>query len=186
MAGGPLGGLLGTNDAALAQRIREVTVIHVEGRDLNKQAASAYAFAELTEFGAAYSEVCLASARALAVVLEQAGYTVMGRDRGYTQTHQIIVDVTSVCSGGMTAMRRSAVRGIHFSGARVVGERPPAEASAIRLSVQELTRRGFEPSDMPAIGALIDRAIRETDPPELVRDDVAALMLGHDRVRYTF
>jgi glycine hydroxymethyltransferase len=185
MAGGPLGGLLATDDPTLAERIRHVTKVLVEGRDLNKQAASAYAFAELTEFGNAYSEMCVANARGLGSALERAGYRILGAERGYTQTHQLIVDVTAVCPGELAA-RRAADCGIFYSGARMLGEIPPAEASGIRLSLQELTRRGFEPADMPRIGGLIDQAIRGTDPPDVVRTEVASLMVGHDRVRYTF
>ena len=60
---------------------------------LNRVAALAVAAAEMRTYGAEYMSSVVANARALAKALHEPGRPVAAAQLGFTQTHQVLVDV---------------------------------------------------------------------------------------------
>jgi glycine hydroxymethyltransferase len=95
--GGPVGGMVLTNDDELARRIRAFTFpVLLQTRDLNKYSAQVYAMAEMAAFGADYAAQMVANAQALGRALEAAGFPVIGAGRGYSRTHQVVLDLAAI------------------------------------------------------------------------------------------
>lgn len=184
--GGPIGGLVLTNNATLAERILSRTYpFFLQTRDQNKYAAAAHTLAEMAQFGEGYAKTMVANAKALAQHLADRGFSVLGRGRGFTETHQVILDVRR--EGGPLVEERCQAVGILLHKGRVIADRPDTEErSAVRISVQEVTRQGMGLPEMARIADLITDAIRGTQLPEILRDRVAELALSYPNVQYSF
>src|SRR6202521_652453 len=72
---------------------------------LHHVAAKALTFAEFLRFGTSYAKAVTVNARALAESLAQRGENVLGENHGYTQSHQVALDVTRYGDGGQVEKR---------------------------------------------------------------------------------
>lgn len=181
--GGPLGGMVLTNDAALAAKVLAITFPGLlQMRDQNKYSAQALAMAEMLEFGASLAERMVANARALAGALEAEGFGVVGSERGYTRTHQVFLALGGVAQAFEESCQRA---NILLSDCALVGDISRGQRTGVRLGTHEITRMGMNEADMRTIARLIERAVHGEDPMRM-RADVAALVARHPRVVYGF
>jgi glycine hydroxymethyltransferase len=181
--GGPVGGVTLTNDADLATTMLHRTLNgFVQTRDANKLVAAAYTFAEVAEFGAAHAGQILRNAQAFGAALDrEQKFKVLARDRGYTRTHQVIVDVRDV--GVRTVVDRCIDCNILVQGARLLGD--TTEASGLRLSVAEMTRLGMKEEQMGTVARFIRRAVDGRDAARLPAE-VEAFLAPYQTVKYAF
>jgi glycine hydroxymethyltransferase len=183
--GGPVGGLIVTNDAATAKRLWQIPFPPLmQTRDQNKYAATAYALTEMTECGGEYARQMVANARALARALSDAGFTLIAADRDYTMNHQIFIDATAIGARRVEALCRSC--NIFFQASHMRGDGVRGVRTGLRLSVQEVTRAGMREPDMGQIGTLIRRAALGGEPAASVAPDVEELATRFAEPRYTF
>lgn len=137
---------------------------------------------EMEMFGAAYARDTVANAQALAAGLVRRGMTVALPERGYTQTHQVALDVGDH-GGGYEIGRRLCDQDIVCNMNLLPGE-PSKNAlrpRGVRLGVQEMTRFGMGPDEMDAIAELLHAAITAARD---VRPDVHALRARFPDVQY--
>jgi glycine hydroxymethyltransferase len=183
--GGPVGGLVITNDADIAQRMWRLPFPPLmQTRDQNKYAATAYALTEVAAFGKAYGAQMLANARALGDALTDAGFEVVARDRGYTMTHQLFVDASAI--GARRVEARCQECNILLQASHMRGDSQRGHRTGLRLSVQEITRQGMRASDMTRVAALIKRVALDHEPPERVARDVETLQMEFTTIRFGF
>jgi len=111
---------------------------------------------EASEFGAAYAGAVIANAKAFAAALEACGFVVAAKDLGYTESHQVAVDVGEL-GGGRAAAARLCQSGIVCNMNLLPGEpgKNARNPRGIRLGVQEMTRFGMGPSQMATIAELM-------------------------------
>ncbi len=182
--GGPLGGVMLTNDAGLAAKITNLTFPGlVQTRDENKYSAQAIALAEMAEFGTAQARGMLANAQALAAALEQEGFSVLARERDYTRTHQIFLEL------GDTAQefeRRCQAANILVSDCALAGNYAWTARSGARLATHELTRLGMKEPEMKLIAQLIGRVTRDKEPGDRIASEVRALLERFPRLSHSF
>ena len=181
--GGPVGGLIVSRDPEIAARIeREVWPGFLQTRDQNKFAAAAIALAEMAAFGRDFAHAVLANGQALGEALVARGARVVGAERGFTQTHQVIADFGDPRAKELAT--RCSDAGLLMAYTNIFGEvRSNVAASGVRMSVAQLTRLGMGPKEMVQIVDLVLRAERG-DPD--VPHDVEALAGAHSTVRYSF
>lgn len=181
---GPVGGALITNDDAIAEKLLGLTFPGlIQTRDQNKYAAQAYVLAELAAFGSAYARQSIANAQALGGALERAGFVVLGRDRGYTRTHQVFLDLRQVGAARCEEVCQEAGLLVHVS--RLMGDGPDARNGS-RLAVHEVTRFGMGESEMEEIADLMRRLVLDGQAPADVAPDVAALAARFPVLSYSF
>lgn len=150
--GGPVGGLVLTNDAQIAAGVSAAIYPgFLQTRDQNKYAAAAIALAELLEHAAAYAAALVTNARALAGALESAGFRLVGADRGGTQTHLLLVSAGPRATEIAAACSRD---GILMGPTNIPGD-PPGARGGVRMSVSQVTRQGMTPAEMEVIAGLI-------------------------------
>ncbi|HKP67196.1 MAG TPA: serine hydroxymethyltransferase, partial [Casimicrobiaceae bacterium] len=182
--GGPVGGLILTDDEDLARRMVQLTFPgFMQTRDQNKYAALATALAEVAEHGAQLAARMVENARALAKALEGEGFAVIGRERGHTRTHQIFVEL------GATAKRfeeRCQAADILASDCALSGDLQLGRRSGARLATHELTRLGMGTAEMSAIARLIRRAALDGESPESVRAEVHELRSRFASIEFSF
>src|ERR1051325_850775 len=112
---------------------------------LHHVAAKAIAFAEHFEFGAAYATQIIKNAKALGEALAKEGFKVFGEDRGYTESHQVLVQVGAIGEGkGKWAAELLEKAGIITNMNLVPGDTKAMNPSGLRLGTQELTRIGMK------------------------------------------
>ena len=104
--GGPPGGLLLTNDAALAERIEAIAYPGLTANsDAGRTAALAQTMLDWLVAGPAYATAMVDTAAALAEHLASAGLPVFRRAAGATTSHQLAVEAATF-GGGQTASAR--------------------------------------------------------------------------------
>jgi glycine hydroxymethyltransferase len=152
---GPRGGMILTNDEALAKRINSAVFPGLQGGPLmHVIAAKAVAFGEALrpEFKD-YSRAVVANAQALAARLQARGSNLVA---GGTDTHLALVDLTPLGITGRDAdeaLERAGItcnkNGIPFD------PLPPMKTSGIRVGSPAGTTRGFGIAEFELIGDLV-------------------------------
>jgi glycine hydroxymethyltransferase len=170
--GGPPGGLVVTNDAALAERIDAIAYPGLTANfDAGRVAALAVGLIDWKMHGAAYASAMCDTARALADALLREGLPVYAAGRGATTSHQFAVEAAR-WGGGQAAARRMAGAGLLACGIGLPIAPVPGDVNGLRLGVPEIVRLGMGPQHMGELGALIARALNAD--PRAVAADVEA------------
>ncbi|WP_421934355.1 serine hydroxymethyltransferase [Phenylobacterium sp.] len=152
---GPRGGLILTNDEALAKKINSAVFPGLQGGPLmHVIAAKAVAFGEaLQPDFRDYAVQVVANARALGTALTGRGFDLV---TGGTDTHLVLLDLRSKGLTGRaaeTSLERAWLtcnkNGIPFD------PLPPAQTSGVRLGTPAGTTRGFKEAEFQKIGDFI-------------------------------
>ena len=159
----------------------------VSNHHLHHLAGLGVALAEMIEFGEDYASDVIANAKTLAQSLYERGFDVLCEPRGFTESHQVAVDVTQA-GGSIRAATKLEEANIIVNKNLLPGDHVSVtvEPSGIRIGTQELTRIGMGASEMDAIADFMKRIVLDDESPESVRDDVIELKSGYQRVCYCF
>ncbi|NOZ82217.1 MAG: serine hydroxymethyltransferase [Euryarchaeota archaeon] len=183
---GPQGGLILASEEHGAKLSRAVFPGLVSNHHLHHLAGYAVALAEMMEFGESYAEQIVRNSKALAQALAQEGFNVLCEHKGYTESHQVVVDV-SMHGGGSRVAEELEKANIILNKNLLPWDdvRKSANPSGIRIGTQEVTRLGMKESEMEHIAQLIARVVRG-ESTERVRQEVAELRREFNRVHYSF
>lgn len=159
----------------------------VSNHHLHSLAGYAIAAMEMIEFGEAYAKQVVKNAKKLAETLYDLGYKVLGESFGFTETHQIAIDVREL-GGGERVARKLEEVGIILNKNLLpwdsidIANNP----SGIRLGVQEVTRLGMKEDEMISIAEFIDCAIRKKKSVEELRTEIREFRKNFQTVKFTF
>ena len=155
---GPRGGIILTNDAAIARKINSAIFPGVQGGPLmHIIAAKAVALGEALrpEFKG-YQHQIVANAAALAETLLAGGLDLVS---GGTDNHMMLLDLKKMdISGKELETRLDSVRITANKNAVPADPRGPKETSGVRLGSPAVTTRGFKEAEMREIGDMIVKA----------------------------
>jgi len=175
---GPRGGLILTNDAALAKKIDSQVFPGVQGGPLmHVIAAKAVCFHEaLQDDFKAYQEQIVKNAKALAAKLAGNGYTIIS---GGTDNHCFLVDLRPAGLNGKIVQETLDEAGITVNKNSIPFDtESPFKGGGIRIGSPAVTTRGMKEADMEQIADLIHEAItnREDDAKlDSIREQVAVI-----------
>lgn len=165
--GGPAGGLIVTNDAAIAERLDAIAFPGMTANfDAAKSAALALSLLDWRDHGAAYARAMVDLSQALAGELAALGLPVFGADRGMTQSHQFAIEAAPF-GGGQAASKTLRKAGFLACGIGLPIPEVAGDLNGLRIGTPELVRRGVTPADAPALAALIAEGLRSNDPASL-------------------
>ncbi|KXX61987.1 serine hydroxymethyltransferase [Rhodococcus sp. LB1] len=162
--GGPRGGIILTNDAAIAKKLNSAVFPGQQGGPLEHVIAgkaTAFKMAAEPEF-AERQERCLDGAKVLAERLSRpdvkgAGISVL---TGGTDVHLVLVDLRDAAIDGQQAEDRLDAIGITVNRNAVPFDpRPPMVTSGLRIGTPALAARGFGRDDFVTVADLIARAL---------------------------
>lgn len=166
---GPRGGIILTNDEAVAKKIDKSVFPGIQGGPLmHVIAAKAVAFKEaLSDEFVEYQKQVVKNAQAFADEMMKLGYPVVS---GGTDNHLFLVNVKKKLGiTGLDAentLHRVSItcnkNGVPFDTEK------PAYASGIRLGTPAVTTRGFKEEDMRLVASFIDQALKHKDNPEMI------------------
>ena len=154
---------------------------------LNAMAALAVTLAEELEFGNEYARKIVENAKALAVALNEEGFNVLGEKNGFTESHTLVVDVRKQGGGKLSSeMLEDVDIVLNKNMLPWDSSKNSQDPSGLRIGTQEVTRIGFEKSEMKEIAKLMaDLLIRKRDPAA-VRSDVRELKGRHQMIKFCF
>jgi len=186
---GPQGGIiLGNVDKKLAKEIQnKVFPSFVSNHHLHRIPALGLTLLEMQKFGPAYARQIVKNAQALAQNLASFGFEVFGKKRGFTQSHQVLVNVKK--QGGGRKVARSLERANIILNKNITALDRKVDASnpiGIRIGVQEMTRFGMKEKEMKEIARFIKEVILDKQKPEKVRKEVIEFRKSYQEVRYCF
>ncbi|MXN64518.1 aminotransferase class I/II-fold pyridoxal phosphate-dependent enzyme [Stappia sp. GBMRC 2046] len=170
--GGPAGGLIVTNDDALAERIEEIAFPGLTANfDVAKSAALAVGLLDWREHGREYARAMAATASTLAEALSGEAMPVFGTPRGFTASHQFALEAAPF-GGGQAAAKKLRRAGFLSCGIGLPREPVEGDMNGLRLGTPELVRWGMKEADMARLARLIAEALR-SGAPEAMAADVA-------------
>jgi len=181
---GPQGGIMAWNDNELTEPIHTAIFPTLTGsHQINRVAALAVAATELLEYGGAYMTQVVRNAQALARSLDNLGVTAFYREKGYTQTHQIVID-SKPFACGRDAVQRLEAANIIANEMPLPWDIDPTRESGIRLGTVEVTRLGMKETHMEWIARQITEVLLHRKDPTAVADAVIDFMKNHRTVYY--
>jgi len=157
---GPRGGMLLTNDEAIAKKIDSAMFPGLQGGPLmHVIAAKAVAFGEaLHPSFPRYAQAVVDNAKALAETLVEEGLAIVS---GGTDTHLMLVDLRPLDLTGRDAEKALERAGMTCNKNGIPFDpRPPTVTSGIRLGSPAATTRGFGTEEFRQIGRWIGEVLR--------------------------
>jgi len=152
---GPRGGLILTNDEAIAKKINSAVFPGLQGGPLmHVIAAKAVAFGEALrpEFKS-YSAAVIENAKVLATRLKERGANLVA---GGTDTHVALIDLSPLGITGRDADEALERAGITCNKNSIPNDpQPPMKTSGIRVGSPAGTTRGFGPAEFELIGDMV-------------------------------
>jgi glycine hydroxymethyltransferase len=152
---GPRGGMVMTDDEAIARKINSAVFPGLQGGPLmHVIAAKAVAFGEALEPGyKSYIAAVVENAKVLAATLQERGANLVS---GGTDTHLALVDLTPLGVTGKDADEALERSGITCNKNGIPGDPlPPVKTSGIRVGSPAGTTRGFGAAEFREIGHMV-------------------------------
>ncbi|HME53693.1 MAG TPA: serine hydroxymethyltransferase [Candidatus Lokiarchaeia archaeon] len=160
---------------------------------LHNVAGFAITLAEMLEFGQEYHGQVIKNAKALAEALAAAGFKPLCEHKGYTESHQVMLDITGLQkSFGLGA---DIEKGLEKAGIIVNRNLLPWDAKegraymnpgGVRLGTSEVTRLGMKESDMEVIAGFFKKVILDKKDPKKIAPEVAEFAQNFQTVKFCF
>jgi glycine hydroxymethyltransferase len=139
---------------------------------------------EIMEYGEQYSEDTIKNAKAFASAMVRLGFDVQAKEFGYTESHQVAINVKAF-GGGEKVSRTLEINDIILNMNMLPHEPLSAHdhPEGIRIGVQEMTRFGMGEEEMVRIAELIKECIIEK---RSVKEEVNRFRSEYQEVKYSF
>jgi len=156
---------------------------------IHHMGAKAVAFAEALEFGKDYAEQTIKNAKALASELNNVGFKVLGEKRGYTESHQTVVNVLDYGDGGTIEAdleKANIIVNRQLIPGDLKANRHYMHPGGIRLGTSEITRLGMKESEMKEIASLIKQVVIEKKDAGEIASCVKEFKTDFKKTQYCF
>ncbi|HSA76970.1 MAG TPA: serine hydroxymethyltransferase, partial [Nitrosarchaeum sp.] len=156
---------------------------------IHHMAGKAVAFAEALEFGKDYANQVIKNAKVFAESLNDAGFKVLGEKRGFTESHQIAVNVLDYSDGGKVEAdleKANIIVNRQLIPGDIKAGRNYFHPGGIRLGVSEITRLGMKQNEMKEIASYIKEVIIDKKDPKKILTKVKSFRKNYQKVHYCF
>ena len=186
---GPQGGLvLGSKEHE--ERIKKAMFPGLtSSHHIHHMAGKAIAFAEALEFGKDYASQVIKNAKTFAEALSDFGFKVLGESRGFTQSHQIAVNVLDYSDGGKVEAeleKANVIVNRQLIPGDIKAGRNYFHPGGIRLGVSEITRIGMKENEMKEIASFIKEIVIEKKDPKKILSKVKTFRKSYQKVQFCF
>lgn len=186
---GPQGGLiLGNITEELQKKIRWKVFPGVSSNHhLHRIPALYMTLLEMKKFGKSYARQIIKNSQALAKQLFDFGFDVLGANKGFTKSHQVVVNVEK-CGGGNVVAKTLENANIIVNknvllGDEIVDVKNPR---GIRIGVQEMTRFGMKEKEMKEIAKFMKELLLDGNEVEKVKKEVTGFRRGFPKIGFCF
>ena len=156
---------------------------------IHHMAGKAVAFAEALEFGKDYAAQTINNAKALASELNNVGFKVLGEKRGYTESHQTVVNVLDFGDGGTIEAdleKANIIVNRQLIPGDLKANRHYMHPGGIRLGTSEITRLGMKESEMKEIASMIKDVVIDKKEPGEMTGKIAEFRKEFQKTQYCF
>jgi len=156
---------------------------------IHHMAGKAVAFAEALEFGKDYAAQTINNAKALAAELNNVGFKVLGEKRGYTESHQTVVNVLDFGDGGTIEAdleKANIIVNRQLIPGDLKANRHYMHPGGIRLGTSEITRLGMKESEMKEIASMIKDVVIDKKEPGEMTAKIAEFRKEFQKTQYCF
>lgn len=168
---GPQGGIMfGAHNDTVETVKHRIFPGLVDNAHWNRIAALVWTLDELKRNGRNYSRQVIANAKTLAKNLDEQDVPVKCAQYGYTESHQVLLDISA--SGQVEEFTN------RLEQANIIVDH------GIRLGTSEITRRGMKKAEMESIAELVGR-IYKGETPSRVRRQVVKFRKQFKSIMYT-
>ncbi len=187
---GPQHGAVATNDEEKFELIKLANFPGLlSNHHLHAVAALAIAAAEMLAFGKEYAEAVIKNAKALAQALHDEEFKVVAEHLGFTESHQVLLDVDDL-GGGYKCEKLLEEANIIVNRNLLPWDikrgRSFKDPGGLRLGVSELTRLGMGPDEMGEVAKFYREVLIDGKDPKEVAREVSELRKGFKTVKYAF
>jgi glycine hydroxymethyltransferase len=185
---GPQGAIICTNDEDYFHNIeRGIFPGTVSNHHLHRLPPLAIVCEEMQKFGRNYAQQIIKNAKAFAVALDGKGFKVLGKRLGYTESHQILVDLSEFGKGLKNAelleeadiiTNKNLIHGDEVDFA--------SNPSGLRLGVQEMTHFGMKEQEFRIVAEFFERVIIKGEAPDKIKNDVNELRSQFCDIEYSY
>lgn len=140
---------------------------------------------EMNEFGKEYANQIIKNAKTLAKELYSLGFKVLGKSKGFTESHQVLIDVREF-GGGKIVGDLLEENNIIITKIALPWDSPKdatGNPSGIRIGVQEMTRLGMKEKEMKRIAEFFYEILIEK---KNVKEEVIKFRMQFQKVHYCF
>lgn len=151
---------------------------------LGTLAQMALATCEFMKFGEAYADQTIQNAKALGAALDKQGFSVEAKAFGFTESHQIAVNVKAH-GGGSYVSNRLEANDIILNMNMLPHEplKNHDDPEGLRIGTPEMTRFGMKEPEMERIAELMKECIMDG---KTVKDEVNKFRADYQVVKYSF
>ena len=156
---------------------------------IHHMAGKAVAFAEALEFGKDYAAQTINNAKALASELNNVGFKVLGEKRGYTESHQTVVNVLDYGDGGTIEAdleKANIIVNRQLIPGDLKANRHYMHPGGIRLGTSEITRLGMKESEMKEIASMIKDVVIDKKESGEMMGKIAEFRKEFQKTQYCF
>jgi len=191
---GPQHGALVSNREDLIETLRSCAFpALLSNHHLHNVAGLAIALTEMLEFGKKYHKNVMENAKALGAALHERGLKVLMEHKGFTESHQIIVDITDYektigLGGDIEKLLEEAniIINRNLLPYDIAEGRHYQNPGGLRLGTSEVTRLGMGKSEMTEIAEFFENLIIDKKDPKKVKDEVAEFRKDFQEIKYCF
>ncbi|RLG95265.1 serine hydroxymethyltransferase [Candidatus Bathyarchaeota archaeon] len=190
---GPQGGVILGNikDERTEEAVKKIQYaifpLSTSNTHLGRLPAVGIAALEMRVFGGDLARQTVKNAKAAGQYLYENGLKVLGESKGFTESHQIAVDVREFGGGGVVAEKLEEANIILNRNILPYDDQRNREnPSGIRIGFQDVTRRGFREEDIKYLCDLMLQVIKGKRKPSEVREEVIELRKEFSEIRYGF
>jgi glycine hydroxymethyltransferase len=177
---GPQKGIVIASRDELAEKIKKAAFPGTtSNHHLMHVAGLAVAAAEFKKYGEAYAKQIIKNAKALGQALYERGFQVVCPDKGFTESHTLLVDITNFQDSiGLGAEVEQTLEKAHIVANRnllpwdILEKRNYLNPGGIRIGTQEITRLGMKEADMVTISEFFKDVIVDKKDPKIVFQDI--------------
>ena len=183
---GPVGGIVMCRAAADLDRVAKLGDAWLSTYGTARVAALTQTLAEMAEDGSRFTRAIVDNAQRLGAALDDAGFEVLGRDRNFTATHQVLVDITGLIDPREAGARLAAGGVIASPSGRADRRLRDGRSDGwwLRLGTSVLTRLGMGAREMGEVAAILARLLRHGEDPAMVAKNVGDLAGRFTTVHY--
>ncbi len=185
---GPQGGLYTTRRQEMYTTIRRgIYPTFVTNHHVERIPALAVMYLEMIEFGEAYAAQIVKNSQALGKALFTRGISALYPHKGFSRSHQVLVDVSNLGSGGDVAAQleqAGIICGKTLAPHDVKSGRQTS--SGLRVGTQEVTRQGMLEEDMSTIAGFFQRVLVEKEPGARVAADIADFVSQRRALKFCY
>lgn len=176
---GPQGGFVVSNNYELIEKVgNTLSPSLVTSHHLNRLPSLAVSIMEMKAFGKEYAEQIVKNTKAFAKALDDFGFHVLGKGKGYSESHLLLVDLGKYFNEAPAK---------HLEKARILcSDDFSGNSAEIRIGTPEVTRRGMKEDDMKIMAGFFKRVLIDHEDPEQIAIEVEVFSRKHLGCEYSY